>query len=303
VSADNRPILCLGEAIVDLITEARLEPGEAPGSLVPHPGGALANVAVAVARRGGPAALAGGVGDDLWGSWLAGCLESEGVSTDWLETVPGAATPVALIRFDPRGEPAFQVYGEHIGPTMEAVAPGLGEAIAASSALLVGSNTMVGEAERAVTRSAVKTAGELGLPVLLDPNHRPTRWSEEPVAVGYGLELARCSTVVKCNRGEAELLTGVADPSGSAAALAELGPDLVVVTDGPGRIVTAGAATAEWQPGRTEVVSPLGAGDAFMGSLAAGLAGLGWNLSRVGEVLPDASDDATACCRHWGAWR
>ena len=39
---------------------------------------------------------------------------------------------------------------------------------------------------------------------------------------------------------------------------------------------------------RVEVVSPLGAGDAFMGSLAAGLAGLGWDLGRVAEVLPAA---------------
>jgi sugar/nucleoside kinase (ribokinase family) len=49
------------------------------------------------------------------------------------------------------------------------------------------------------------------------------------------------------------------------------------------------------------MVSELGAGDAFMGSLAAGLSKLDWDLSRVPEVLADASADAAACCRTWGA--
>lgn len=298
---DGRPIACLGEAIVDLICERNLAEGEAPGSFVPWAGGALANVAVAIARSGSPAALVGGVGGDGWGGWLAQGLERERVSTEWLATLEGVDTPVALVEFGPDNEPSFQVYGEHIGPTMAATSGFLEMAIAASQALVVGSNTMVGETEREVTRRAIELAGTAGLPVLLDPNHRPNRWRSDDPARELSRELAAAATVVKLNRAEAELITGIGEPLRAARELVALGPRLVVVTDGEGEVVTAGAAEARHRPQVVETVSPLGAGDAFMGGLAAGLAGLGWDLSRVDEVLPEAAAAAASVCGRWGA--
>lgn len=300
--SDQRPpIACLGEAIADLICERNLAEGEAPGPFVPWPGGALANVAVAIARSGAPAALVGGVGGDGWGRWLADGLESEGVSTRWLATLDGADTPVALIEFDSGNEPAFQVYGEHIGPTMAATGEFLEEAITGSRAVVIGSNTMVGEVERNVTRRAVELAAAAGLPVLLDPNYRPNRWTSEEPARDFCRELSGSATVVKLNQGEAEMITGIGEPLAAARDLLKLGPELVVVTNGEGEIVTAGAVEARHRPEPVETVSPLGAGDAFMGGLAAGLAGLDWDLSRAAEVLPGAALAAAAVCGHWGA--
>ncbi len=301
MSEPARPILCLGEAIADLICERRLQGGEYPDRLVPHHGGALPNVAVAAARRGAPVALVGGVGADRWGRWLIEGLAAEGVGTSWIATIEQARTPLAIVLFDSAGEPSFQIYGEHIGPTMQAAAAFLDEAIDSAQALVVGPNTMVGSAEREITRRAVEGARKRGLPVLVDPNHRPTRWSAEGEALGFGRELIAAATVLKCNREEARLFTGEPDPDGAITALTEMGPDLVVVTDRDREIQTAGAAQSTWTPSQVDVVSPLGAGDAFMGSLAAGLSGLDWDLGRAAEVLPGAAADATAVCAHWGA--
>jgi len=297
----SRPILCLGEAIVDLICERPLGPGGFPDRLVPHPGGALANVAVAVARSGAPAALAGGVGTDHWGRWLAEGLEREGVSTEWLARLGEADTPIGVVLLDAEAEPRFQIYGEHIGPTMAAAAERLGEAVAGSQALVVGSNTMVGAVEREVTRRALELAAAGGVPVLFDPNFRPNRWRRTEEARRYNAEILARAAVVKCNRLEAELMTGEADPRAAARALARSGPRLAVVTDGPGGIVAAGAAEAAHRPPAAEVVSPLGAGAAFMGGLAAGLARLEWDFSRAGETLDEAARRASAVCAHWGA--
>jgi len=301
VTDPSRPILCLGEAIVDLICERKLNPGESAETFAAHHGGALPNVAAAAARRGAPAALISGVGSDHWGQWLIRGLAAEGVATDWIAVLENTRTPVAIALFDSSGEPAFQIYGEHIGPTMAASETFLAVAVSQGQALVVGSNTMVGQTEREVTRRAVRLARDAGIPVLLDPNYRPTRWQNQRAAVEFGLELARGATVLKCNREEATLLTGEDGKVEAARALAGLGPQLVVVTDREKEIVTAGEVEARWLPEQVEVVSPLGAGDAFMGSLAAGLAELGWDLSRVAEVLPRAAADATACCRYWGA--
>jgi fructokinase len=302
VSDPSRPILSIGEAIVDLICERNLAADEAPGPFVPHHGGAPANVAVAVARRGVASALLGGVGRDAWGQWLADGLAAAGVDTRHLART-GGNTPLALATFDADGVPSFQVCGEDVGQMMKAAAAGLESAIGGAQAVIVGSNTMVGEVERGVTRTAVRLAVEAGLPVMLDPNHRPTRWDEQQAAVAFGLELAASTTVLKCNVAEAELLTGLAGGD-AVEALAKLGPELVVVTDGPNEIRTAGVVECSESPPAvpdSEMVSELGAGDAFMGSLAAGLSKLDWDLSRVPEVLADASADAAACCRTWGA--
>ena len=294
-------ILCLGEVIADLVCETELDPGERPRHFVAHPGGALANVAVAASRAGSPAAVAGGVGDDETGRWLLQGLREEGVNIDWVAEVEGADTPVALVMFDSRREPRFQVYGEHIGATMLAAAPRLPEAVGSSAALVIGSNTMVGETERSVTVEAVLIAQENGIPVLFDPNFRPNRWDDPELAAEYCRQLCAESAVLKCNRHEAELMTGLADPVEAAARLSKMGPRLVVVTAGADQVVTAGAVSTGFTPEPAEVISPLGAGDTFMGTFAAGLAKLDWDFSRADEALPEAVAAATATCGRWSA--
>lgn len=295
------PILCLGEVIADLICDRPFAAGEAPDRLVPYPGGALANVAVAVARAGFPAALAGGVGTDVWGEWLARRLEEAGVSTRWLARLERVDTPVGIALLDQGGEPAFQIYGEHIGATMSAAADHLPGAVAAAEALVVGSNTMVGPVEREVTRRAVELTTARGRPILFDPNFRPNRWQDPEPPRAYCIELARSANVIKCNRSEAELMTGEADPLAAARRLATGSTGLVVVTDGKGPVLTAGAVEAGHRPEPVEVVSPLGAGDAFMGTLAAGLASLDWDLARADELLPAAASAAGRACTRLGA--
>ena len=295
------PVACLGEAILDLICEERLGPDDPPGPFNAHHGGAPANVAALLARSGTPASLIGGLGEDRWGRWLRTGLESDGVDTTWLASVEGIRTPVAVITFDREGEPTFDVHGEDVGPAFEACATELERALDASAALVIGGNTMVGKLEREVTRRAVGLAGDLGLPVLIDPNHRPGRWEDHGEAVRYSHELVGMSDVVKANRAEAELLTGLDDPAESASALVELGASLAVVTDGPGEIVARGAAEASFTPPPVEMVSPLGAGDAFMAGLIGGLVEAGWDLSQAGELLPVASSEARRACLVWGA--
>jgi sugar/nucleoside kinase (ribokinase family) len=97
----GKPILCFGEAIVDLVCEEEVAGLGDATHFKPYFGGALANVAVSAARHGAPVALAGGVGDDAWGNWLRDRLRAEGVSLRWFSAVPGLQTPVAFVAFGP----------------------------------------------------------------------------------------------------------------------------------------------------------------------------------------------------------
>ncbi len=294
-------ILCLGEAIVDLVCEEPVATPEDARAFVPHPGGALANVAVAAGRAGADAALLGGVGDDPWGRWLGEGLRDEGVHTGWMAIVKATPTPLAIVTFNHGLEPTFQVYGEAIGATMAAGGRFLEEAVEEASAVVFGSNTLVGKAEREVTLRARRAARDHGLPILFDPNLRPNRWEDLDRAVSYCRELCDGAFLVRATREEAALLTEAADPAAAATGLCALGARLGVVTMGAEGALMRGAASGEAEAPEVDVVAPLGAGDAFMGGLAAGIAARGWDPSRAAEALPEAAAAGARACTGWGA--
>lgn len=294
-------IVCLGEAIVDLVCERELERAEDADAFVPHRGGALANTAVAIARAGGDAALLGGVGDDAWGRWLRRGLEAEDVHCGWMPTVSGVPTPLAIVTFGADREPTFAVYGQGIGETMRSGGRYLSEAMAEASALVFNSNTLVGEPERRLTLQARREALDRGVPLLFDPNIRPNRWEALETPVSLCRELCDGAFCVRVNREEARLMTAIDDPASAASALCGLGARIAVVTLGPEGAVMRGAASGEVGSPRVDVVAPLGAGDAFMGALAAGLEATGWEADRAAEALPAATAAGSAACASWGA--
>jgi sugar/nucleoside kinase (ribokinase family) len=295
-------ILCLGEALVDLICERRVRSLAEADSFRPYFGGALANVAVAASRAGARASLAGGAGDDEWGRWLRSRLEREGVELRDFELLAGEQTPVAFAIVDAHGEPAFQIYGDAVEIAVGAVGPRLEAALDDATALVFSSTTLASAAEREVTLRARELALARGARVCFDPNIRPNRWGGDPEpAVRASRELIAGSAVVRANRDEAIAIAGVDDPRRAADELAALGAELAVVTLGSEGAVMRGACEAELPALEVEVVSTLGAGDAFMGTLVGELARLDWDLARAGEALGPALDAAAAACTRWAA--
>lgn len=295
-------IVCLGEALVDLICEHPVASLAEADSFSPHFGGALANAAVAARRAGAEAGIAGAAGDDEWGRWLRARLEREGVDLRFFELLPEAQTPVAFASFDERREPTFQIYGDAIELAVASVAPRLEEAVGSASALVYSSTTLATPDEREVTLRARELALAGGARVCFDPNIRPNRWGGEArAAAEASRELIEGSFLVRANRAEAMEIAGVDDPRTAAEELARLGAELAVVTLGDEGAVIRGACEAEAPAPEVEVVSTLGAGDAFMGTLVAGLAQRDWDPARAGEALGPALGAAAAACARWSA--
>ena len=295
-------ILCLGEALVDLVCERRVASIAEADSFVPYFGGALANVAVAASRAGAEVGIAGAAGEDEWGHWLRGRLEEEGVDLRFFELLAGEQTPIAFATFDERGDATFQIYGDAVAAAVASVAPRVKQAVDASSALVFGSTTLARKAERAATLRARELALEGGVRVCFDPNIRPNRWGGDPrPAADASRELVAGAYLIRANREEATAIAGVEDPRRAAEELARLGAELAVVTLGPQGAIVRGACEAELPAPEVEVVSTLGAGDAFMGTLLAGLAARQWDASRAGEALASALRAGADACTHWGA--
>ncbi len=295
-------VLCLGEAILDLINEAQTDDPADARALVPHFGGAGANVALAAARFGAPVVLAGGAGDDPWGRWLRDRLEDEGVDLSLFTLAADRQTVVALVSIGPGGEPSYAIYGGAPGLLSPVSIEQLDAAIEASGALFLSSNTLVDQDERSLSMRARERALGLERPVIIDPNLRLHRWRSRADAAASTNACVPGALLVRCNDFEAELLTGEKDPERAALALVKAGARLVVITLGEAGAILRGELRADAPGVPVEVLSTVGAGDVLTGFLLARLALTGFYPAAVAAGLREAVALAAEACRRWGTF-
>ena len=189
------------------------------GAFVPHFGGSVANVAVFAAREGASVAVAGGAGDDEWGRWLLDRLIAEGVEVSWFALLPAVQTPVATVVVSGSGEATYEIYGDAIAAAVQALGDRIEEAVADSAGLFLSSNTLVGAGEREVSMRALRTALELGRPVVFDPNLRLGRWSSRADAAASANACVPGALLVRATAFDAAVMTGEDDPERAALAL------------------------------------------------------------------------------------
>lgn len=100
-------ILCIGEALIDMICTDKgkaLSEGE---NFLKKPGGAPTNVAAAIAALGGKVELAAKVGKDPFGQHLVDMMDSFGVSTKWMLQDKKYFTTFAFVSLMENGERDF----------------------------------------------------------------------------------------------------------------------------------------------------------------------------------------------------
>jgi len=293
--------LCLGEALVDLISERHVTSLADARAFVPHFGGAVANVAVLAAREGAVVKLAGGAGDDAWGAWLRDRLVAEGVDTSLFRLLSGQRTPLALVGVAESGEPTYEIFGETIATVVQALGDQVQSAVADAAALFVSSNTLVGPQEREVTMDARQVALDLGRPVIFDPNLRLHRWPSAVQAAAAANACVPNALLVRATAAEAALMTGEEDPERAAIALIKARARMVLITLGSSGLILRGELRADVPGVAARVLSTVGAGDALTGILLARLALSDFYPSAVAAALPEAVEASARACERWGA--
>ncbi len=300
-AANPSPTLCLGEAIVDLIGERWVETMSEIERFVPHFGGTVANVAVAAARAGIATALVGGAGADEWGHWLADRLVAEGVDVSHFALLPEITTQLAFVAVDHTGEARYELYGEPTQSLAQAAGATIEALVHGGAGLLISSNTLAGEAERAVTMRAREAALARGCPLVFDCNLRLHRWPSPEVAAAAARACVPGALLVRANQAEAELMTGESDPERAAVKLCRAGTRMAAISLGAGGAILRGEIRVDVAAVPAQVRSTIGAGDMFTGVLLARLAGGGWSADAAAAALEDAARAAAAACEHWGA--
>jgi fructokinase len=245
--------------------------------------------------------LGGGAGADAWGEWLGERLRDEGVDLRWWSRIGGLATPLAFVVVNERGEPEFLIYGQGIEAVMTSVAHDLENAVDSSSALLLGSNTLVGEAEREVTRKARDLALSMGRPLIVDVNLRAHRWRDLALAAELTRQLCGGARLAKVNRSESRTLTGEADPAAAAERICSWGCDEAVVTLGAEGAIARGKADADVPGVDVDTIDTTGAGDVVTGVLIAALAEREFDAKAIADALPAAVAVAARSTEGWGA--
>lgn len=106
-SSHMEPILCIGEALIDMICTDRGSTLYAGQHFLKKPGGAPTNVAAAIAALGGKVALSAKVGDDPFGTQLIGVMQDFGVDTRWMLRDKHHFTTLAFVSLMDNGERDF----------------------------------------------------------------------------------------------------------------------------------------------------------------------------------------------------
>jgi fructokinase len=261
-------IVCLGELLVDMF------PAELGRRLVevsafrPKPGGAPANVAVAVARLGAQSAFIGKVGDEAFGHHLAEVLAQEGVDVQGMRFDEEARTGMAFIAMPDENTAEFVFY-RNPGADMRLQADELDRGLLQETrAFHFGSLSLGQEPSRSATIEAANIAREAGALISFDVNYRPTLWRSPEEAYDRIMATIPHVDLLKVNEVELALLTGSEDLDTASKVLLEKGPDLCVVTLGPDGSFFRVAEGGEHVPAfKVKTVDAVGCGDAFIAGL------------------------------------
>jgi fructokinase len=276
-------VVCFGELLIDFVAlEHGVSVGEASG-FKKAPGGAPANVAVAIARLGHPSAFLGQVGNDPFGHFLAGVLQADNVDISGLRFSDKARTALAFVSLTKEGERSFVFYRHPsadmlMGPEDVAL-----EVLTKKRIFHFGSITLIHEPSRSATLMAAQAAHTNGLLISYDPNLRLSLWPSAAAAREEMLTGLNFAHIVKVSDEEVEFLTGGHD----VKPLWRQQTQIIAVTHG------ADGSTVYTRKGEHHVpafgvrpVDTTGAGDGFVAGLLVGiLEHWGDYLSHLPEIL------------------
>jgi len=268
--------LFVGEMLIDFIPN----PAALDGSLTyqPHPGGAVANAAVALARLGGSARFLGKLGEDGFGRLLLRVLDANRVDTRFVPTTIQGNTTLALVTLQEQGQREFTFYRQQTADTLLETRDLDARAWEDVAFCHAGSVLLASEPARSATLAALDETRRLGLLASFDVNARPLLWaSETELRVELSQVVARVD-LLKLSVEEAHYLdatsSGPLDPADLpglrvlAAKLLAQGPELVIITRGSlGAFLMNRQSSVEIAALPIQPVDTTGAGDAFMGAI------------------------------------
>lgn len=281
-------VITCGELLIDFVaTEVGVTLAQA-SLFQKAPGGAPANVAVALARLGHRVGFLGQVGDDEFGHFLADTLSNNGVDVAGLRFSSAARTALAFVSLLAQGERAFMFY-RHPSADMLWRPEDANSAYAAGARIFhYGSISLIQEPSRSATMRAMEYAKEGGAVLSYDPNLRLPLWPSPDDARSGILAGWQHANIIKVSEEELTFLSKEQMFERAVRSLWHEQLRLLVVTQGKAGCTYFTAETSGYVPGFLVVPKDTtGAGDGFVAGMLSGLlaADLAWERAVIEQAL------------------
>lgn len=269
----NVQIVGLGMAALDIILRSRDMPtwqkGTRMSAITIEGGGPVASAMVAVSRLGVSAGFIGTIGSDRLGKIKMQTLVEHGLDVSHVVTRPGPEDQTVIV----------QVHQE----TGERVFSGLGEAVRVPLTAAEINRDYITSARYLhldgwhpdAALQAAKWMHQAGKTVMLDGSS-----TRGPVSTAMRALVEECDILI-CGSGFGPALTGYENLWDVGEAIVDMGPRIVVQTEGKDGSYTVTREQRFHVPAfDVEVVDTTGAGDVFHGAYLVGLL-QGWDLRTV----------------------
>lgn len=264
------PALVIGRAGMDLYADPPGTTIEAATRFTSALGGSSANIAVALTRAGGQAALLTSVSDDAVGRFCLAQLDAYGVDRTHVRA-SGGASRNSLAVVETRLESCQSVIYRNGAADFDMTSADV-EAVdyARYGCLITTGTVLAAEPSRSATFRAFDLARAAGLPLIFDIDYRPYSWASATEASEvYSRAAALCDVIVG-NDVEFGFMAG--DITRGLDKARSLKAQIVVYKLGEkGAITLSGGQEHRTGIFQTAALKPTGAGDAFLGNFVASL--------------------------------
>ncbi|GBF10724.1 PfkB family carbohydrate kinase [Tepidibacillus sp. HK-1] len=260
-------VTALGELLIDFTPSGHSEKGNI--LFETNPGGAPANVLVALSRLNKKTAFIGKVGNDQFGHMLKGVLQHQNIDTGNLLFSEKVNTTLAFVHLDENGERSFSFYRDPGADIMLEKDEINEEIIKQSRIFHFGSLSLTNEPVATATFTALQYAKKNNILISYDPNLRIPLWRSLDDAKRQILKGFEYADIVKLSEIELEFLTGYRDVlKGTEVLQEQYGTSVIFVTLGSEGCFYRSKKVYGGKEGfQVNVVDTTGAGDAFVGGV------------------------------------
>lgn len=301
-------ILCIGEALIDMICTDRGSSLSDGNNFLKKPGGAPTNVAAAVAALGGDVELAAKVGIDPFGKHLIDVMNGFGVNTKWMLQDEKHFTTFAFVSLMENGERDFYFNRGADGQLSKQDISGIN--VSEFSIVHFGSATgfLPGPLQEAY-HHLLHQCVENKVMVSFDPNYRHLLFKDDqPSFISQSWQFMEKSDFFKVSDEEALLLTATNDIDQAAKIFSEKTKAVFAITLGEkGTLLGYKGKTSIIGSIPVNAVDTTGAGDAFVGAVLYQLSLMekesiaGMDTEQWSKIFVNANKAGARTCEYTGA--
>jgi len=301
-------ILCIGEALIDMICTDTGKSLSEGNNFLKKPGGAPTNVAAAIAALGGKVELAAKVGNDPFGKQLVQVMQEFGVSTRWMLADDTHFTTFAFVSLMEDGERDFVFNRGADGQlSREEV-----DAIDLEEVSIIHFGSATGFLPgplQAAYQSLLQKALQRNIFISFDPNYRHLLFpNDTQTFIDQSWNFLKACHFFKLSDEEAKLITGAITVNDAAALLLEKTTAVFTITLGKeGTLFGFQGKTTIIPSIPVKPVDTTGAGDAFVGAVLYQLCDKTLNaiqslsLSEWNRIIANGNKAGARTCEYLGA--